>query len=172
MSLLEACLPGRPPHNVGVLLIDPATDRGWVRFRRAVRRHRRSRGRRGSGWPWKTIFATPWPAPARKPGCGRSRTPASNALRVGERQAVAVDAFTRVLDRAFRRACGAHRAGALPDAPAALQHARGRRVCGEEMEPGGGRLGARAGGHAPGPRSHRRARGGALHGTADSATAA
>ena len=31
--IVEACLPGRPPSNAGVLLIDPATGRGWVRFR-------------------------------------------------------------------------------------------------------------------------------------------
>jgi hypothetical protein len=31
--LLEAALPGRPPLNIGVLLIDPRTDRGWVRMR-------------------------------------------------------------------------------------------------------------------------------------------
>jgi mRNA-degrading endonuclease toxin of MazEF toxin-antitoxin module len=31
--LLEAALPGRPRLNIGVLLIDPVTDRSWVRIR-------------------------------------------------------------------------------------------------------------------------------------------
>ena len=31
--LLEAVLPGEAPRQIGVILIDPATDRGWVKLR-------------------------------------------------------------------------------------------------------------------------------------------
>src|SRR5207249_8640734 len=31
--LLEAVLPERPPQTIGVLLLDPSTDRGWARVR-------------------------------------------------------------------------------------------------------------------------------------------
>src|ERR1700730_2571604 len=31
--LLEAALPERPVSNIGVLLVDPVADRGWVRLR-------------------------------------------------------------------------------------------------------------------------------------------
>src|ERR1700678_639312 len=31
--LLEAALPERPIRNIGVLLLDPATDRGWLKLR-------------------------------------------------------------------------------------------------------------------------------------------
>src|SRR5262245_52369974 len=31
--ILEAALPGHAPRNIGVLLIDPASGRGWVRMR-------------------------------------------------------------------------------------------------------------------------------------------
>src|SRR5580693_550348 len=31
--LLEAALPERPVRNIGVLLLDPATDRGWLKMR-------------------------------------------------------------------------------------------------------------------------------------------
>jgi SOS-response transcriptional repressor LexA len=101
-ALLEACLPGRPPHNIGVILLDPSADRGWVRFRQrfddiadpedaevleALEEDFRDGIARDGGERWLRSL---------EDSC-------SNAVRVGERQAVPVDAFTRVLDGLFSR---------------------------------------------------------------------
>jgi SOS-response transcriptional repressor LexA len=100
--LLEACLPGRLPQNAGVLLIDPATGRGWARFREdfaaiadpddaevleGLEAHFRDAiGERG---------AVAW-LESLEDAC-------SNVIRVGERQTTAVDSFTRTLDALFAR---------------------------------------------------------------------
>ena len=101
-ALLEACLPGRPPHNIGVMLMDPAVDRAWVRFRQhyddiaspedaevleALEGHFRDAIAGDGAERWLRSL---------EDSC-------SNAVRVSERQAVPVDAFTRVLDRLFSR---------------------------------------------------------------------
>ena len=98
--LLEAALPQRSPQAIGVLLMDAAGDRAWVRMRRryddlaepddaevleALEEDIRGRvAEMGAGpylaWLEDTL---------------------SNALRVSERQTVAVDSFTRVLDRLY-----------------------------------------------------------------------
>jgi SOS-response transcriptional repressor LexA len=98
--VVEACLPGRAPHNAGILLIDPATGRGWVRFRarfdgiadpqdaevlEAMEEH--FRGAMADAGPEAWLRAL--------------EDSASNSLRVGERRTVRVDAFTRALDRLF-----------------------------------------------------------------------
>ena len=101
-ALLEAHLPGQPPHTVGVLVLDPATDRGWVRFRgrfddiadpedaevfEAMEEQFRDEiAGRGAGAWLRTL-----------------EDAASNVLRVSERTAIAVDAFTRALDNLFDR---------------------------------------------------------------------
>jgi SOS-response transcriptional repressor LexA len=100
--LLEAHLPGRPPHNAGVLVIDPASGRGWVRFRsafgdladpedaaalEAMEAHFRQALAENGAEGWLRGL---------EDSC-------SNVLRVSERQPVAVDAFTRALDRLFDR---------------------------------------------------------------------
>lgn len=98
--LLECVLPGRPAQPIGVLLQDPATDRAWVRMRsrfddiadpddaevlEALEDDLRRRV-----------------AESGAEGCLASLEDSlSNALRVGPRQTVAVDSFTRVLDRLF-----------------------------------------------------------------------
>ena len=98
--LLEAVLPGRPPHNIGVLLNDPAGDRAWVRMRphyddiaepedaevlesleEDIRRHADEMGA-------EAYLAS-------------LEDSLSNVVRVSERQAVTVDSFTRVLDRLY-----------------------------------------------------------------------
>jgi len=98
--LLEACLPGRAPSNIGVLLVDPATDRGWLRLRErfddladpedaeileALDGDLRQRLAESGAAAWLAWM----------------EDTLSNTLRIGERQTVAVDAFTRVLDRLF-----------------------------------------------------------------------
>lgn len=100
-AVLEAVLPGQAPENIGVLLIDPAADRGWVRLR-----------------PRFDDIADPQDAEVletlesdivRK--LEESGAEAylqsledslSNVLRIGERREVEVDAFSRVLDRLYR----------------------------------------------------------------------
>jgi SOS-response transcriptional repressor LexA len=98
--LVEAALPERPPQAIGVILLDAAGGRGWVRLRRhyddlaepedaevleALEQDMRERlAEMGAGaclaWLEDTL---------------------SNALRVSERRTVPVDSFTRVLDRLY-----------------------------------------------------------------------
>jgi SOS-response transcriptional repressor LexA len=96
--LLEVALPDRPVQPAGVILIDPATGRGWVRMRdrfdadpedaevlEAIKGDLRGRlsefgGEAVLGWLEDSL---------------------SNVLRVTDRQVVAVDAFTRMIDRLF-----------------------------------------------------------------------
>jgi SOS-response transcriptional repressor LexA len=98
--LLEAALPQRAPQNIGVFLMDPDTNRAWIRLRdryddladpddaevlEALRDDLASRS-----------------AESGAAACLASLEDSlSNALRVGDRQAVAVDAFSRVLDRLY-----------------------------------------------------------------------
>lgn len=101
-ALLDLCLPGRPSQTIGVLLVDPATGRGWTRFRRtfddiadpedcevleALGEHLRGilaekGGEACLAWLEDTL---------------------SSALRVSDRQTVHVDAFTRALDALYAR---------------------------------------------------------------------
>jgi phage repressor protein C with HTH and peptisase S24 domain len=98
--LLEAALPGRPPLPIGVLLIDPRTDRGWVRVR--------------AGYEGLADSEDAEVLEALEDDIRRkvSETGAeaylraledslSNVVGVGQRQTVAVDAFSRVLDRLY-----------------------------------------------------------------------
>ncbi len=98
--LLEAVLPRRSPRTIGVLLTDPTTGRGWIRLRAAF-----------------DDIADPEDAevlealgPDLRDRLGEMGAEAflgwledtcSNVLRVSERRSVAVDAFTRVLERLF-----------------------------------------------------------------------
>ncbi len=99
--LLEAALPGRPVLPVGVLLIDSATGRGWFRLRENYE---------GLADPddAEVLEAlsedmeeclVEWGAERYLESLEDSL---SNTLRVSPRQSVAVDAFTRVLDRLYR----------------------------------------------------------------------
>jgi len=99
--LLETALPGRAVCNVGVLLIDPQSDRAWVRMRRE----------------WSEI-ADPEDAEVLEGIEEHIRQASaeigaeaflhgledtlSNTVRVGSRQLVEVDAFTRVIERLYR----------------------------------------------------------------------
>ena len=100
--LLEACLPGLPPQNAGVLLIDPATARGWVRFRgdftdiadpddaevlEGLPEHFQDAMRERGAQAWLESL---------EDSC-------SNAIRLSERQTAPVDSFTRTLDALFAR---------------------------------------------------------------------
>ncbi len=96
--LLQAALPGRAPRTIGVLLTDPATDRGWVRLRAdfqdltadtdffdELEDHLRDRLREDGA---EALL-------------GGLEDSLSNALLVSERRAVAVDSFARVLERLY-----------------------------------------------------------------------
>jgi SOS-response transcriptional repressor LexA len=98
--VLEACLPERPPQNIGVLITDPATGRGWVKLREyfddiadpddaevleGLEEHLQtvvaeSGGEACLNWLEDTL---------------------SGAVRVSNPKTVPVDAFTRVLDRLY-----------------------------------------------------------------------
>jgi phage repressor protein C with HTH and peptisase S24 domain len=98
--LLSACLPGHAERNIGVYLVDPATDRLWLKMRERF-----------------DDIAGPDDAEVLEALAEDFRTRAaeigaqallasledslSNVLRTGNRQAVEVDAFSRVLDRLF-----------------------------------------------------------------------
>ena len=99
--LLETALPGRVPRNIGVVLIDAANDRAWVRLRagyddcadpedvevlEALEGDLRQRLEESGVEAWLAAM----------------EDSLSNALRVSERRIVQVDAFSRVLDRLYR----------------------------------------------------------------------
>jgi SOS-response transcriptional repressor LexA len=99
--LLEAVLPQRPPQNIGVFLMDPSANRAWIRLRNHY-------DDLADPEDAEVLEALPEDLEAR---CAESGAQAclealedslSNALRVGDRQAVAVDAFSRVLDRLYQ----------------------------------------------------------------------
>jgi SOS-response transcriptional repressor LexA len=98
---LEAALPGSAARSIGILLIDPAADRAYLRLRAGfddiaeeddaevlahLEEHLRecvSRSGAGAVLAWLEDTC-------------------SNTIRVGDRQSVAVDAFTRVLERLYK----------------------------------------------------------------------
>jgi SOS-response transcriptional repressor LexA len=98
--LLEAHLPGRPPANIGVVLLDSSGGRAWLRlrpnfddiadpedaevFQALEEQLRAGLAERGAEAYLRSLEDT-----------------LSNAVRISERQVVAVDAFTRVLDRLY-----------------------------------------------------------------------
>ena len=98
--LLEAVLPERAPQTIGVLLIDPGSGRLWVRMRQNYE---------GLADPEdaEVLEALEEDVRARAAEVGAEAYVASledslsNAVRVSARHAVAVDSFTRVLDRLY-----------------------------------------------------------------------
>jgi phage repressor protein C with HTH and peptisase S24 domain len=101
--LLEAALPGIPPRHIGVLLIDPATGRGWVRLReRFDDLTDDTEVLDGLGDFLRTRIAEE----GAEPFLRSLEDTLSNVLRVSERRAVAVDAFTRTLEGLFAEHVG------------------------------------------------------------------
>lgn len=97
--LLEAVLPERAPQTIGVLLVDPATNRGWFRLTRNFRADPDELEFLEALEPHFAQLLSEMGAEAFLHPLEDSL---SNVLRIGERQAVAVDAFTRILDRLYR----------------------------------------------------------------------
>lgn len=98
--LLEAALPEQPVRNVGVLLLDPATDRGWIKLRER-------NGDIASEEDAEVLDALEEDLRARMAEAGAEmflrslEDTLSNALRVTDRQSVPVDSFTRVLSQLY-----------------------------------------------------------------------
>jgi SOS-response transcriptional repressor LexA len=100
--LFEAHLPGQPALPIGVYLVDPASDRLWLRMRRTYD---------GLAEPEdiEVLEALEEDIRAHAAEAGAEAFLVSledslaNVVRVGARQAVEVDAFSRVLDRLFDR---------------------------------------------------------------------
>jgi phage repressor protein C with HTH and peptisase S24 domain len=99
-ALLEAVLPGRAPLPAGVLLIDPASDRAWLKMRvnygewadsddaevlEALEDHIRDCLAESGAEAFLQSL----------------EDSLSNSLRIGERQSVEVDAFSRVVERLY-----------------------------------------------------------------------
>lgn len=96
--VIEAALPGGPPRPAGVMLVDPAADRAWFRLRP------RFDDLTGDTEPLDELDAD-LRAKASEMGAGALlrwlEDIASNTIRISERQAVAVDAFTRVVEQLY-----------------------------------------------------------------------
>jgi SOS-response transcriptional repressor LexA len=95
--LLEAALPGRPVQPAGVILTDPATDRGWIRFREDfsdIAEPEDAEVLAAMGSHLEDLIAE---GGAEKCLAFLEDT-ASNTIRISQRRAVDVDAFTRVVD--------------------------------------------------------------------------
>jgi len=96
--VLEAALPEAPPRNIGVLLIDSSTGRGWVQLRESF-----------ADLTEDTEVLDALEDDLRAQIAGghaeeflRSLEDSlSNVLRVSERRSVAVDAFTREIERLY-----------------------------------------------------------------------
>src|SRR5690348_10022833 len=97
--LLEAVLPERAPRTTGVLLLDSAGGRGWVRLlERLV--HSADAG------DAEVLEELEGNLRARLSEGSQAflewlEDRCSNVLRIGERRAIEVDAFPRVLDRLY-----------------------------------------------------------------------
>jgi SOS-response transcriptional repressor LexA len=93
--VLEAALPGRAPLPLGVILVDPAADRAWMRFRdlldeeddvlQNLEGHIRECIEDAGAEQYVASL----------------EDSLSSAIRVSDRKTVSVDAFTRVLDRLY-----------------------------------------------------------------------
>jgi len=99
-ALLESALPGRAPQAIGVLLLDSESDRLWVRTRQSYDELADSEDA-------EVLQALEADIRARAAEMGAKSYLASledslsNAIRVSDRRVVAVDSFTRVLDRLY-----------------------------------------------------------------------
>jgi SOS-response transcriptional repressor LexA len=96
--VIEAALPGGPPRPVGVLLVDPASDRAWVRLRPYFddltddsevldALENDLRGKAAESGALALL--------------GSLEDTLSNTIRISDRQAVKVDAFTRMVERLY-----------------------------------------------------------------------
>ena len=98
--VVEACLPQRPPQNIGVFLIDPASDRAWIRLRERYDDLADPEDAEVLEALWEDLVNRSSELGAQ--ACLEFLEDSlSNVLRVSERQSIAIDAFSRVLDRVY-----------------------------------------------------------------------
>jgi SOS-response transcriptional repressor LexA len=96
--VLEIAAPGQPSRPGGILLIDPATERGWLRMRQDFS---------SLTDDTEVLDALEADLRAKLEESGAQallsslEDSASNVLRISERRSLAVDAFTRALDRLY-----------------------------------------------------------------------
>jgi SOS-response transcriptional repressor LexA len=96
--VLEIAAPGRAPQTAGILLIDPANDRGWLRMRQDF-----------SSFTDDTEVLDALESDLRgklaelgaEALLSSLEDSASNVVRLSERRSLAVDAFTRALDKLY-----------------------------------------------------------------------
>ena len=100
-SVLSVALPGTGPESAGILLVDPASGRAWVRFRPDLGTLSEE------DEEYLNILAEDIAAKADELGgialLDWLEENASNFLRVSDRETVAVDSFDRALTRLYRR---------------------------------------------------------------------
>ena len=97
---LEAALPDRPLHKIGVLLLDDAGGRCWVK----MRQHYEDLADRQDAEVLERLEQDMRDRAAEmgaEPYLLWLEDSLSNAVRLSERQAITVDSFTRVLDRLY-----------------------------------------------------------------------
>jgi SOS-response transcriptional repressor LexA len=99
--VLEAWLPLRPPQQIGILLIDSAQNRAWLRMRRDFEEIADPEDAEVLAGLEANLRDRIEPAGAEECLAWIEDT-LSNVLRAGPRTAVEVDAFTRALERLYR----------------------------------------------------------------------
>jgi SOS-response transcriptional repressor LexA len=99
-AVLEACLPGKLPRNIGVLIMDPESNRAWTRFRESfddIAEPDDAEVLAGLEEHFQAVIASA--------GAGAwmayLEDSLSNTVRIAEQASVRVDAFTRALDQLF-----------------------------------------------------------------------
>ncbi len=100
--VFEACLPGRPPQNIGVLVVDPKSNRGWVRFRETfqdIAGHDDAEVLTGLENHFQTVIA----CEGANAWMGYLGDTLSNNLRIAAQANIRVNAFTRTLDLLFNK---------------------------------------------------------------------
>jgi SOS-response transcriptional repressor LexA len=97
---VQAAFPGRPVRDIGIFLLDPATGRGWLRMRRQF-----DEIADPEEFDFLELLESDMLQQIEELGAkawlASLEDSVSNVVRVGERQSVAVDAFSRVLDRLY-----------------------------------------------------------------------
>jgi hypothetical protein len=98
-SVLELAWPGRPARNIGVLLLDPVSDRLYLRLTLGFDED--------ADREYFSTLQDGLPQAAREMGAGAflrwCEDTLSNVLAITDREAVAVDSWTRVLERLYAR---------------------------------------------------------------------
>src|SRR5215471_21278032 len=99
--VLETALPGRARCGIGVILVDAERDRGWLRMRRDFAEIAEPEDAEVLEALEEDIRARLAESGA-EAFLGSLEDTLSNAVRISERQTVAVDAFSRVVEQLFQ----------------------------------------------------------------------